>query len=87
MGKAKLYLISYDGNTKVENVYVEIDVTQAGEWNSFTFPLSDFAEVDLSHVNQFKFDNAGYTDKLDTFYIDNLYFAASTDNSWRIRRW
>ncbi|MCP3869952.1 MAG: hypothetical protein GY703_18035, partial [Gammaproteobacteria bacterium] len=46
---------------------------QTGSWQSVDIPLSEFSGVDLTQVNQFKFDAQTAGDS-PTIYIDNLYF-------------
>ena len=84
-GKVKVFLISEAGTSDAVEVGTVIELTQAGDWNSFDIPLSSFPGVNLGSVNQMKLDSTasavGDSTGLDTLYIDNLYFAASTDNS------
>ncbi len=42
-----------------------------GEWVSYDIPLSDFTDVDMTDLIQFKFDGG---DGSPTIYLDNLYF-------------
>ncbi len=42
-----------------------------GEWVSYDIPLSDFTNVDMTELIQFKFDGG---DGSPTIYLDNLYF-------------
>ncbi|TVQ94162.1 MAG: T9SS C-terminal target domain-containing protein [Bacteroidetes bacterium] len=42
-----------------------------GEWVSYDIPLSDFTNVDMTDLIQFKFDGG---DGSPTIYLDNLYF-------------
>ncbi len=43
----------------------------AGQWVSYDIPLSDFTDVDMADLIQFKFDGG---DGSPTIYLDNLYF-------------
>ena len=45
-----------------------LDVTTTGEWNSVDIPLTAFTAVDLTVVDQMKFDGNG------TIRLDNMYF-------------
>ncbi len=49
---------------------IELTIT-AGEWVSYDIPLSDFTDVDMTELIQFKFDGG---DGSPTIYLDNLYF-------------
>ncbi|TVQ12376.1 MAG: T9SS C-terminal target domain-containing protein [Bacteroidetes bacterium] len=42
-----------------------------GQWVSYDIPLSDFTNVDMTDLIQFKFDGG---DGSPTIYLDNLYF-------------
>ncbi|TVQ12377.1 MAG: T9SS C-terminal target domain-containing protein [Bacteroidetes bacterium] len=42
-----------------------------GQWVSYDIPLSEFANVDMTDLIQFKFDGG---DGTPTIYLDNLYF-------------
>lgn len=51
-----------------------------GTWRSYDIPLSDYSRVvNLKEIFQFKFDNAGRSDR-PTIYIDNLYFYRGSQN-------
>lgn len=54
-----------------ENLFTVSSVTQ-NAWNSYDIDLSNFSNVDMSSVFQFKIVGAG------TYYIDNLYFYDSS---------
>lgn len=43
----------------------------SGEWTSIDLPLSTWANVDFTNVNQFKFDGGASG---GTVYVDNIYF-------------
>ncbi|MCY4299925.1 MAG: hypothetical protein OXC61_11600 [Flavobacteriaceae bacterium] len=54
----------------------DLDVSKVSQWMSVDIPLSHFSDVvDLSKVDQFKFDGDG------TVYIDNLYFHGEGDQT------
>ncbi len=52
-----------------ENMQLLADITE-GEWNSYDIPLSTYTGVNMSAINQLKFD--GGTG--GSIYIDNIYF-------------
>ena len=51
-----------------------LDVTTTGEWNSVDIPLTAFTAVDLTVVDQMKFDGNG------TIRLDNIYFIETAPN-------
>lgn len=46
----------------------------ANQWNSLDIPLTDFGELDLTKIWQFKFDHTQGTATGETLYLDNIYF-------------
>ena len=82
-GKLKIYLANDAGAEEgyaEYGVIVEVDADQAGDWTTFNIPLTDFVGVDLTSVNQMRFDNqnndggVGDDTGLVTFYVDNMAF-------------
>ncbi len=47
-----------------------LDITP-NQWVSYDIPLSEFTDVDMTNLIQFKFDGG---DDTQTIYLDNLYF-------------
>ena len=80
-GSVKLLLVSGAWPNSVEDGIV-LDVS-AGQWNEFHVDLAAFDGMDLTAVNQIKFDSQSGSigaDKtaLTDFYMDNMYFGDTT---------
>ena len=81
-GKTKLFLISGAGTDGAAEFGVVSDVA-ANQWTTIDIDLTDFTGVDLTSVNQLKFDNQSTAGGVgvdetgvSTFFVDNFAFIA-----------